>query len=178
MKQAPPYKKATMRRSARIASLYGTEWSNLPSVRQVKNAKRAIQPEKDPSQKRDCDFLIQLLRNYDENAPLLQRSKIILFMFEYLAVRPSILSYHAGIKETVMKKIQEFTHTIAHHEAELEEYRTAVAHMKMALYDPFQEKGMEILTAGMKSLEEQAAIWSRLKYTMDFLGKSPQKCAF
>lgn len=144
-----------MRRSARIASLYGTEWSNLPSVRQAQKAKA--------ERMRDMTVLTQLLEKYDNNAPLFPRSVIILRMLEYLAVRPSILHYHAGIRQTTERKIQEFKRALAAHQKEMAEYRAAVVKMHSALSGPLLNKGIEIMAEGMKSREEQAQVWNRLE---------------
>ena len=183
-----------MRRSSRISSLYGTEWSNLPSVKAqraqhvehverveyveyVERAKhvehaihvptRGVYMVTDEELHRDRSVIQYYLSQYDDNASAIQRVRMITPFFEYLAERPYFLLVNLGMKWTILRKCQEFKPSIDAHMARLAEYRAAAKLMEAVLHGPLMEKGKEILSAGMKAYEEE--IWNDLKAATDTL---------
>ena len=183
-----------MRRSSRIASLYGVEWSNLPSMKEqrlTKHAKRA-EPAKimesntnhriinvpilgacmvtNDELNQDMCVARYYISQYDESASVIQRVRMMTPLFEYLAERPYFLLIHLGMKWTISHKCQEFKPLIDAHMTRLAEYRAAAKQMEAVLsYGPFMEKGKEILAAGMKAYEEDEEIWNDLKRATDIL---------
>jgi hypothetical protein len=185
-----------MRRSSRISSLYGTEWSNLPSVKaqaqQAQHVERAEHVERakhvehvervahaihvptrgvymvtDEELHRDRSVIQYYLSQYDDDASAIQRVRMITPFFEYLAERPYFLLVNLGMKWTILRKCQEFKPLIDAQMARLAEYRAAAKLMEAVLHGPLMEKGKEILSAGMKAYEEE--IWNDLKAATDTL---------
>jgi len=152
------------RRSVRIASLYGSEWSNLPSMKAQRRARRskiadspkAIKPLTNPvwtgpvwtiiiptrgmytytyaDQCQEADILRHFLSKYDTDASIIQRAHAITPFFEYLEKRPYFLLINPGMKATAMRKIHEFKSQIATHEARLAEYRMAAEYMRSYIH--------------------------------------------
>lgn len=176
-----------MRRSSRISSLYGTEWSNLPSVKaqRAKRAKHVKHVERaehaihvptrgvymvtDEELHRDRSVIQYYLSQYDDDASAIQRVRMITPFFEYLAERPYFLLVNLGMKWTILRKCQEFKPLIDAHMVRLAEYRAAAKLMEAVLHGPLMEKGKEILSAGMKAHEEDEEIWNDLKAATDTL---------
>jgi hypothetical protein len=170
-----------MRRSSRISSLYGTEWSNLPSVKaqraqhakHVEHAKHIHVPTRgvymvtNEELYRDRSVIQYYLSQYDDNASAIQRVRMITPFFEYLAERPYFLLVNLGMKWTIWRKCQEFKPLIDAQMARLAEYRAAAKLMEAVLHGPLMEKGKEILSAGMKAYDEE--IWNDLKAATDTL---------
>ena len=171
-----------MRRSSRISSLYGTEWSNLPSVK----AQRAQRAEKraehtihvptrgvftvtNDELQRDINVARYYLSHYDGNASGIQRVRTMTPFFEYVAERPYFPLINPGMKCTILRKCQEFKPLIDAHMVRLAEYRAAAKLMEAALSGPLMEKGKEILSDGMKAHEEDEEIWNDLKAATDTL---------
>lgn len=183
------------RRSARIASLYGSSWSNLPSMKAQRHARRSTIADSSKSVKRltnpvwtitiptrgmyiytyadmcqETDVLRHFLSKYDANSSLLQRVQAITPFFEYLEKRPYFLIINPEMKATMMRKIHEFKSKLVEHEARVAEYRMAATQIEMVICcGPLMNKGKEILSIGMKPYEEEAAIWSRLKIAVESL---------
>jgi len=185
------------RRSARIASLYGPSWSNLPSMIALRNASHDAKREvpvtySEPFRaepvhtimvptrgartftaselSQDKNVAGYFLSQYDPNASVLQRVRTITTFFEYLVKRPYFLLVNPGMKETAMLKIHEFKPQVAAHEARLAEYRMAATQIEMVICcGPLMNKGKDILANGMKPYEEEAVIWNGLKAVIDTL---------
>lgn len=151
------------RRSVRIASLYGSSWSNLPSMKAQRHARRstiadsskAIKPLTNPvwtgpvwtiiiptrgmytytyaDQCQEADILRHFLSKYDTDASIIQRAQAITPFFEYLEKRPYFLLINPGMKATVIRKIHEFKSKIVEHEARLAEYRMAATQIEMVI---------------------------------------------
>ena len=180
-----------MRRSSRISSLYGTEWSNLPSVK-AQRAQRAAECAERAAKYletrrtihvptrgvytvtneelyRDRSVIQYYLSQYDDNASVIQRVRMITPFFEYVAERPYFLLVNLVMKCTIWRKCQEFKPLIDAQMARLVEYRAAAKLMEAVLHGPLMEKGKEILSAGMKAHEEDEEIWNDLKAAADTL---------
>jgi hypothetical protein len=180
-------KKSTMRRSSRIASIYGTEWSNQPSIQSLrKQATKAILHdwvERPVSfkihhvsiptrgvctitddQLRDNTKQIQTLLNqvsFKDTA--LDRAREIISLYQYLYTHPCILFLNPRLMDVVVRKITEFTTEIANKENQLQEYFDAANRMSAALSYSQREIGNSILELGMKQKVEERNVWYDLR---------------
>lgn len=172
-----------MRRSSRIASLHGTEWSNLPSMkslrRQVATHDRTEQnpvsihhvriPTRgtctitDEQLRYDTKKIQELLNQVTSKETYGDRAREIIPLFEYIYTHPCILFLNPRLLDIVIRKVEELTTQITRHETNLQEYFDAADRMSAALSYPQREIGNEILKEGMKQKVEEWKVWYDLK---------------
>ena len=175
-----------MRRSSRIASLHGTEWSNLPSMKsQRKKVTTAIINDRteqnpvsvhhvhvptrgtctitDEQLRYDTRQIQTLLNQVTSKETYGDRAREIIPLFEYIYTHPCILFLNPRLLDTVIRKVEELTTQITRHETNLQEYFDAADRMSAALSYPQREIGNEILKEGMKQKVEEWKAWYDLK---------------
>jgi hypothetical protein len=178
-----------MRRSSRIASIYGTEWSNLPSMKsQRKQATTAILDDRtkqnplsavklhhvriptrgtctitDDRVRYDCKMIQLLLNHAASKHADLDRAREIIPLFQYIYINPCILFLNPRLMDVVIRKVKEFTTEITNKETKLQKYFDAVDQMSAALSYSQKEIGNEILKEGMKQKTEEQNVWHDLK---------------
>jgi hypothetical protein len=186
-----------MRRSSRIASLHGTEWSNLPSMKSQRQ--RADQTEQTPlsvhhvriptrgtqeitdEQLRHDTLNIQVLLNHvtSKDTPI-DRAREIIPLFEYIYTNPCILFLNPRLLNIVTHKVEELTTQITRYETNLQEYFDAADRMSSVLSYPHREIGNEILKEGMKQKIEERRVWYDLNSVLwelsEILPEPTTKC--
>ena len=177
-------KKSTMRRSSRIASLHGTEWSNLPSMKsQRRQATRDLTKQNPISLKihhvhiptrgickitdeqiRYDTRQIQTLLNqvFSKENPV-DRGRDIALLFQYLYNNPCIMFLHPNLMNIVIQKVKDHMSEITNKENKLQEYFDAADRMSAALSYSQREIGNSILELGMKEKFEERDVWYDLK---------------
>jgi hypothetical protein len=173
-----------MRRSSRIASIYGTEWSNLPSMKsQRMQSMQSMQAQNplsvkihhvriptrgtcmitDEQLRYDCKMIQTLLNQVASKDTPLDRAREITPLFQYIYINPCILFLNPRLMDTVTRKIEEFTTEITNKETRLQEYFDAADQMFAALSHSQKEIGNEILKEGLKQKTEERNVWHDLK---------------
>jgi len=169
-----------MRRSSRIASLHGTEWSNLPSmksqrqradqtvqnplsVHHVRIPTRGTQEITDEQLRYDTKKIQALLNQVTSKDTPIDRAREIIPLFEYIYTHPCILFLNPRLLDIVTHKVEELTIQITRHETNLQPYFDAADRMSAALPYSQREIGHEILREGMKQKTEECDIWYDLK---------------
>jgi len=169
-----------MRRSSRIASLHGTEWSNLPSmksqrqradqtvhnplsVHHVRIPTRGTQEITDDQLLYDTKKIQVLLSQVTSKDTPIDRAREIIPLFEYIYVHPCILFLNPRLLNIVTHKVEELVTQITRYENQLQEYFDAADQMSAALSYPQREIGNEILREGMKQKTEERNMWYDLK---------------
>ena len=169
-----------MRRSSRIASLHGTEWSNLPSmksqrqqadrtvqtplsVHHVRIPTRGTQEITDEQMRHDTLKIQALLSQVTSKDTPIDRAREIIPLFEYIYTHPCILFLNPRLLNIVTHKVEELTTQITRHETNLQEYFDAADQMSAALSYPQREIGNEILKEGMKQKIKERKVWYDLK---------------
>jgi hypothetical protein len=172
-------KKPTMRRSSRIASLHGTEWSNLPSmksqrqqadrtqnplsVHHVRIPTRGTQEITDEQMRHDTLKIQALLSQVTSKDTPIDRAREIIPLFEYIYTHPCILFLNPRLLNIVTHKVEELVTQITNKETQLQPYFDAADRMSAALPYSQREIGHEILREGMKQKTEEWDIWYDLK---------------
>jgi hypothetical protein len=185
-----------MRRSSRIASLHGTEWSNLPSMKsQRKQADRAQNPLSihhvrvptrgtqeitDDQLLYDTKKIQALLNQVTSKDTPIDRAREIIPLFEYIYTHPCILYLNPRLLNIVTHKVEELVTQITRYENQLQPYFDAADRMSAALPYPQREIGHEILKEGMKQKTEECDIWYDLKSVLmelsEILPEPTTKC--
>ena len=169
----------------RIASLHGTEWSNLPSMKsQRKQAlihdrtkqnpisvkihhvhvpTRGICKITDEQLRHDTRQIQTLLNQVTSKETYGDRAREIIPLFQYIYTHPCILFLNPRLLDIVIRKVEELTTQITRHETNLQEYFDAADRMSAALSYPQREIGNEILKEGMKQKVEEWKVWYDLK---------------
>jgi hypothetical protein len=171
-----------MRRSSRIASLYGTEWSNLPSMKSQRQ--RADRTEQNPVSVKihyvriptrgtqeitdeqvlyDTKKIQALLSQVTSKDTPIDRAREIIPLFEYIYTHPCILFLNPRLLNIVTHKVEELVTQITRYENQLQPYFDAADRMSAALPYSQREIGHEILREGMKQKTEEWDIWYDLK---------------
>jgi hypothetical protein len=192
-------KKPTMRRSSRIASLHGTEWSNLPSMKsQRQRADRTVQnplsvkihdvhvPNRgiwqitDEQALYDIAEIKSLLSQVTSKDTPIDRAREIIPLFEYIYTHPCVLFLNPRLLDIVTRKVEELTAQITQYTNQLQEYFDAADRMSAALPYSQREIGHEILREGMKQKTEEWDIWYDLKSVLielsEILPEPTTKC--
>jgi hypothetical protein len=187
-----------MRRSSRIASLHGTEWSNLPSmksqrqradrtehnplsVHHVRIPTRGTQEITDEQVLYDTKKIQTLLSQVTSKDTPIDRAREIIPLFEYIYTHPCILFLNPRLLNIVTHKVEELTTQITNKETQLQPYFDAADRMSAALPYSQREIGHEILREGMKQKTEECDIWYDLKRVLmelsEILPEPTTKCA-
>ena len=168
-----------MRRSSRIASLHGTEWSNLPSM---KSQRQRADRTQTPLSVKIHDVHVpnrgiwnitdeQALYDIAEIKSLLSQvtskdtygARALIPLFEYIDNYPCVLFLNPRLLDIVTRKVEELTTQITNKQNQLQEYFDAADRMSAALPYSQREIGHEILREGMKQKTEEWDIWYDLK---------------
>ena len=176
-----------MRRSSRIASLHGTEWSNLPSmksqrqradraqtplsVHHVRIPTRGTQEITDEQALYDTKKIQALLNQVTSKDTPIDRAREIIPLFEYIYTHPCILFLNPRLLNIVTHKVEELSTQITNKENQLQPYFDAADRMSAALPYSQREIGHEILREGMKQKTEECDIWYDLKRVLMELSK-------
>jgi hypothetical protein len=185
-----------MRRSSRIASLHGTEWSNLPSMKsQRQRADRTQTPLSvkihdvhvpnrgiwnitDEQALYDIAEIKSLLSQATSKDTPVDRARALIPLFEYIDNYPCVLFLNPRLLDIVTRKVEELTAQITQYTNQLQEYFDAADRMSAALSYSQREIGHEILREGMKQKTEEWDIWYDLKSVLMELSEilSSTKC--
>jgi len=185
-----------MRRSSRIASLHGTEWSNLPSMKsqrkQVRTPlsvkihdvhvpNRGIWKITDEQALYDIAEIKSLLSQATSKDTPVDRARALIPLFEYIDNYPCILFLNPRLLDIVTHKVEELVTQITRYENQLQPYFDAADRMSAALPYSQREIGHEILREGMKQKTEECDIWYDLKRVLmelsEILPEPTTKCA-
>ena len=184
-------KRVTMRRSARIAALYGTEWSNRPSLRvqRIQPMKKRVYtwseqhalPESthqfniptrgictitDDQLRYDRTKIQRFMNQAELEHKPLDRARAMIPLFEYIYSNPCILFWMPSLMETTVRAISRLTSEISKYESQLQVYFDTAYQMSNALSSSQREIGDEILKIGMKQKVEEQEVWHHIKQTM------------
>jgi hypothetical protein len=170
-----------MRRSSRIASLHGTEWSNLPSMKSQRQRadcaqtplsvkihdvhvpNRGIWNITDEQALYDIAEIKSLLSQATSKDMPVDRARALIPLFEYIDNYPCVLFLNPRLLDIVTRKVEELTAQITQYTNQLQEYFDAADRMSAALPYSQREIGHEILREGMKQKTEEWDIWYDLK---------------
>jgi hypothetical protein len=170
-----------MRRSSRIASLHGTEWSNLPSMKSQRKhvdcaqtplsvkihdvhvPNRGIWQITDEQALYDIAEIKSLLSQATSKDTPVGRARALIPLFEYIDNYPCVLFLNPRLLNIVTHKVEELTAQITQYTDQVQPYFDAADRMSAALSYSQREIGHEILREGMKQKTEEWDIWYDLK---------------
>jgi len=182
-----------MRRSSRIASTYGTEWSNLPSMKsqrqqaqhqqaQHQQAPVSLSAKKEAPEASGLTYGIytmteekiysgramikQLLDKIESHNNYINRAQVALSLFQYMLDNTGILFAFPVLMSTTIHKINDIEKQIAQHEINLLRYFDTADCMLAPLNYSQQLIGQEILKEGMKARIEEKKLWEDLRATL------------